>query len=84
MDLRAITDLEGGRLQSGKLFGPVGPVEFPPISSWRQPGQSIGNRLWVHLSLSVPSPLAHRALHMRFSESFVFLISRTYASRTTT
>ena len=26
MDLRAITDLEGGRLQSGKLFGPVGPA----------------------------------------------------------
>lgn len=28
MDLRSITDLEGGRLQSsvnGKLFGPVGP-----------------------------------------------------------
>ena len=35
MDLRAITDLEGGRLQSGKLFGPVGPADFPPISSWR-------------------------------------------------
>lgn len=34
MDLRAITDLEGGRLQSGKLFGPVGPSDFPPISSW--------------------------------------------------
>lgn len=25
MDLRSITDLEGGRLQSGNLFGPVGP-----------------------------------------------------------
>lgn len=26
MDLRAITDLEGGRLHSGKMFGPVGPA----------------------------------------------------------
>jgi len=33
MDLRAITNLEGERLQSGKLFGGVGPAEFPPIIS---------------------------------------------------
>ncbi len=26
MDLRAITDLDGGRLQTGKLFGRVGPI----------------------------------------------------------
>jgi hypothetical protein len=32
MDLRAITDLAGGRLTSGKLVGPVGPADFPPIS----------------------------------------------------
>jgi hypothetical protein len=49
MDLRAITDLEGGRLQSGKLFGPVGPADFPPISSWRaNPANPLSIGLWVH------------------------------------
>lgn len=35
MDLRAITDLEGGRLQSGKLFGPVGPAISHQFQVWR-------------------------------------------------
>jgi hypothetical protein len=41
MDLRAITDLEGGRLQSGKLFGPVGPAISHQFQVWR----AIANRL---------------------------------------
>ena len=59
MDLRAITDLEGGRLQSGKLFGPVGPAISHQFQVWR----AIANRLCcgsTSLSESHPrlSPLA--------------------------
>jgi hypothetical protein len=50
MDLRSITDLEGGRLQSGKLFGPVGPAISHQFQVWR----AIANRLWVHFSLARP------------------------------
>src|SRR5882757_5803633 len=49
MDLRSITDLEGGRLQSGKLFGPVGPA-IPTNSSLEGHCQSVV--LWVHFSLA--------------------------------
>lgn len=52
MDLRAITDLEGGRLQSGKLFGPVGPAISHQISSLEGHCQSVV--LWVHFSLARP------------------------------
>jgi hypothetical protein len=53
MDLRAITDLEGGRLQSGKLFGPVGPAISHRFQVWRA-NIDIANRLWVHFSLARP------------------------------
>lgn len=65
MDLRAITDFEGGRLQTGKLFGPVG----PPISQRTNLAhcQSVVGPLLSPTSLS---PVARpEALYIRFSRS---------------
>jgi len=68
MDLRAITDLEGGRLQSGKLFGPVG----PQISHQFQVGQPNPLPIGCGSTFLSPVPLIGtvRALHMRFSSAF--------------
>jgi len=69
MDLRAITDLEGGRLQSGKLFGPVGPAFSHQFQVWRAIHcQSVVGPLLSRTHVRLP--LAHhRAFYIPFSQS---------------
>jgi hypothetical protein len=71
MDLRAITDLEGGRLQSGKLFGPVGPTISHQLSSLEGHSLSIQSVVGPLASDSRTScrPWHIAPFYIRFSQS---------------
>ena len=73
MDLRAITDLAGGRLKSGKLFGPVGPADFPPTISSRTGNPlpiGCGSTLSRLSPVRPPTRTPGGPLPMRFSSTF--------------